>query len=240
MLDKINNKDVPYDKVPWWIDVQENQSIEVSGMTDLDAITNQILQGIGMHSYEDKMNQLIENYKKLFDVGRHEEADRYLTEYLHGQSLAGKAKIMANIMRNDVVEIVTKSFTEAKKQLDKTLINHVGQQMNSFFECHQLILGDQIFTFGNTFLFHRGNRGDAHVISVWRNQEHIYTIGGLVDATDLQVYYDRHDDVIYVCYRSNKEEMKDGELLETWYQNVTTIEEPLGDAICNDFKEIRI
>ena len=238
MMDKIENKDVPFDKVPWWIDIQEHQSIDVSNMTDMDAIVCRILQALGMQTREERMGHLIENYKSLYDAGRSDEAEAYLAEYLHGQSLAGKAQTIRNVVLQRIEGLKALCATEIRGKLDTELIDHAGHRRDAFFECHRITLDETVFTIGNSFVFHRGNRGDAHVINIWRDDELIYTAGGLIDANDTQAYYDRSDDIIYICFSSAEEEIVEGEVEETFFTTTIAVEDPKGDAVCTMFKEV--
>jgi len=237
MLDEIANRDVPFEKVPWWIDVQEHQSIAAAGVTDLDTVVNKILEAIGMQSHEEKMSLLIRNYKALYDEGRHEAAERYLAEYLRGNALADRARLMANIVSGNVEKVSLSEAGEAiTGRLETPLRDHTGEKVSIFVKGSRLKLGELSFTFGNSCVCHRGNRGDGHVISIWRGEENIHTIGGLVDAFNMQVYYDRMGDVIYICYCSTKEEMRGGELCEDTYWNVSILEDPTDTAVCTNLK----
>jgi hypothetical protein len=237
MMDKIENKDVPFDRVPWWIDVQENQSIDVTDTADLSVIVSRVSRAIGMETGEDRMNRLIGNYQSLYGAGRREEAEAYLAEYLHGQSLAGKAQTIRNIINHCIEGMNTACVTEVRGTLDTELIDHAGNRRSSFSECHRITLGDTVLTVGNSFVFHRGNRGDAHVLNIWRNKELMYTLGGLIDAYGMQVYYDRSDDILYICFSSAKEEVIDGEVEETFFQTTVTVESPGADAVCSVFRD---
>lgn len=239
MLDRIEKGDVPFDKVSWWIDVQENQCIDVSGLTDREEIVGKILAAIGMTSHEEKMNSLIRNYRALFDDGRQEEAEQYLAAFLHGQTLAGKAQLMANLVCGDLVGGTASPFTAWSERLDPPLIDGRGEKHTLFMDGHRLKLGDVIFTVGCHLVFHRGARGDADAIQIWRGEEHLFARGGLIEACRLQLHYDREDDILYLCYCSDTEETVDGELVETTWQSVIAIEDPLGEAICHDFPLLR-
>jgi len=41
-----------------------------------------------------------------------------------------------------------------------------------------MVVNQNVFTLGNDYVFHRGARGDARVIWLWRNDELIFVIGG--------------------------------------------------------------
>lgn len=239
MLDKIENSDVPFDKVPWWIDVQEHQSIFAAGVRDLDVVVSQIRKAIGMESHEDRMNLLIRNYKALHDEGRHGDAERYLAEYLHGNALSDRGRLLAGIVEGNVQTMVLQPVGKTVTGcLESPLRNHTGEQVSSFFECVQLTLQGHCFTFGNSFMFHRGSRGDAHVINIWRNGENICTVGGLIEASQMQVYYDTAADTVYICYCADQEEMRDGELYEQSFRNVIILEDPQDTAVCTDLRRL--
>lgn len=237
MMDSIENKSVPYDKVPWLIDIQEKQCINIVGMNDLDKISNEVLSALGIHSHEDKMNQIIKNYRLLYGSGKIEEAESYLSEYLKGKSLYGKAKCIANMFSGKIEGLsLRSSVKEIRGPLTQPLKNHQGTFVDRFHECQQVTINKVVFTFGNTFLFHRGCMGDAHIINVWKDSENIYTIGGLVEAYNLNVYYDTIDDIIYIIYTSEQENRENGINHFKDCISVVTIEDPLGNAICNSFK----
>ena len=99
-----------------------------------------------------------------------------------------------------------------------------------------LKIADTLFVAGNCCIFHRGNRGDAHVIHLWRGNERIFTIGGLVEACSMYMYYDAAEDLLYLIYMSEKESMVDGEFESTDYWSVAIIQDPNGDAVAKSFK----
>ncbi len=238
MMDKINNKEVPPARVPWWIDVQSLQSINVVGVSDLDFISKEILKAIGLETYEDIMNQIIKEYRELYDGGDHEAAERFFDEYLKGKSLAGKAQCIANACSGKIDGMTIESHIAEYTNLETPLKNHVGEYVNSFFEGIQLTVGGSVFTFGNSFIFHRGQYGDAHVINVWCNDSNITTVGGLIEARDMRAYYDSLDDIIYVVYKSEVETRNGADFDSQTYISVLTIEDPTNTAICNNFKNL--
>lgn len=237
MMDEINNKEIPHAKVPWWIDIQSKQCINIVGVQDYDIIVKEITKAIGMATYEDKMNLIIKNYKLLYDSGKREEAELYLADYLKGMSLAGKAKCIADMFSGHLKGITIPTMsTEIQSRLTHPLINHIGEPTDSFYECQQISIDNVVFTFGNSFLFHLGRGGDAHVINIWKDETNIFTIGSLVDAYNMKVYYDSLDDIIYLVYSSQQETHTNDILDSKCYISVLTIEEPLGSTICNNFK----
>jgi hypothetical protein len=149
----------------------------------------------------------------------------------------GKAKCIANIFSGKVTGLTPESFgRDIDGCLSQPLNNHVGDSVSSFFECQQFTIDSNVFTFGNSIVFHRGCRGDAHVINVWRNKENIYTIGGLIEARNTSIYYDNVDDIIYIIYTSEQEEGTGNDFESFSYISVATIEDPTGDAKCNTFR----
>lgn len=237
MMDEISNKEVPHAKVPWWIDIQSKQCINIVGVQNYDVIVKEITKAIGMETHEDKMNSIIKNYKLLYDSGKQEEAELYLADYLKGMTLAGKAKCIANMFSGHFKGItISNMATKIESALPHPLINHIGQPEDKFIECQQISLDKVMFTFGNSFIFHRGGGGgDAHVINVWKDENNIFTIGGLIEAYDMSVYYDSLDDIIYLVYSSEKEFRVNNKIESKCYISVLTIEDPVGASICNKF-----
>lgn len=234
MLDDIRDQEVPYDKVPWWIDIQDRQSIPAADVTDLDKLTQRILSALGIQSHEEKANALIARYNALFGAGQHEEAEKYLEEYLNRKSVSAKAETIGNMFRRQLLadSPMCRKFT---RRTDKPRINHVGELVDSFFESCQLEINGCLLTVGNSIVFHRGNRGDAHVINIWKDDENIHTIGRLIEARSLCVYYDPLDDLLYICWIGDLERMVAGDLETDEIVYVTAIQNPGGHPCCSNF-----
>ena len=79
---------------------------------------------------------------------------------------------------------------------------------------------------------------DAHVIWIWKNDELIHTIGGLVEATGLQVFLDSRDGILYIVYCSDEEKFEAGEYIESRVRKSIVTVEIANDVICSDFKFI--
>ena len=63
----------------------------------------------------------------------------------------------------------------------------------------------------------------------------IAIIGGLIEAGDVEVFYDQSDDYLYICYESEKEDINHEGTLQT---SVAVIENPTGEARITDFRFI--
>ena len=48
IMDAIEKREIPFDKVPWWIDIQEKQCINVIGITDAAEINEKIKEALGI------------------------------------------------------------------------------------------------------------------------------------------------------------------------------------------------
>lgn len=228
MLDKIDDNDIPVDKVSWWIDIQSHQILD--GSMEISKLVEKTSIALGIQCHEDKMNKIIEKYNELYFDSRISEAEVVLAEYLHGIALEGKVKLLSNIVRNGFQN--TKMFSIANTiegQLEKPLYSHM-KQFSSFYECKQISIKDIIFTVGNIF-FDRGSGADAHVILIWKNDDYIHSIGSIPDAYDLEVFYDSIDDILYITYFSYKAYNDIKKVL-----NITTIEYPSDTTICHDFR----
>ena len=57
LMDEIANNDVPYDKVPWWIDIQSQQCINIANNNDFGLVTTEILKAIGMQFHNACLNR---------------------------------------------------------------------------------------------------------------------------------------------------------------------------------------
>ena len=186
------------------------------------------------------MNKIIGRYNELYHSGRITDAESCLSEYLHGVSLAGKVQLFLNIVRGKLKD--TKLISPAKTiegKLKDPLLTHMNHPLDHFYECKQITINNDIFTIANDYVFHRGNRGDAHVIWIWKNEELVHTIGGLVEAFDLQVFWDSNDNVIYILYNSEKEKYEDNKYIcSDSFISITTVENPNGQVVCSDFKYV--
>lgn len=240
MLDEIKNEEVPLEKVAWWIDINEKQSINGYEYVDIPRLVEAFAVSVGIQTHEDKMNKIIDCYNELYHAGRITEAEACLAEYLHGVSLKGKVQLFLNIISGNLQNIKLVSPAETiNGKLTKPLFTHTHHPRDHFFECKQIAVHDDIFTIANDYLFHRGNRGDAHVIWIWKNDELIHTIGGLVEAYNLSVFWDSHDSTFYIVYSSEKEIFEDGKYLDSASMtSITTVEIQNDQIICSDFKFI--
>lgn len=197
------------------------------------------------------MNMLMENYLRLFSVGETEEAERYVSEYLHGKTMEEKANFFAKVVAGKLdgmaidpkyKEIYDYEFKHSPwssrmtwEEVTAEKRNHLGKLANPGSVCLLDIAGT-LFVAGNCFLFHRGGGGgDAHVVQLWRNNERIFTAGGLVEAHFMHMYYDAMEDLLYLIYASDKENRVNGEFESTGYWSVAVIQDPKGEAVAKSF-----
>ncbi|MBP3436537.1 MAG: toll/interleukin-1 receptor domain-containing protein [Clostridia bacterium] len=238
MLDRIANEDVPVDKVSWWIDINEKQCIDGFKHTSVPSLVEDFARALGIQTHEDKMNKAIEQYNELYHGGRIAEAERCLSEYLHGVSLWGKVRLLSNIVRQKMPgTTIISPARKVEEKLQKPLYTHMKEPKYQFFDCKQITIENDVYTVANEYLFHRGDRGDAHIIWIWKNDELIHTVGGLVEATDLGVYWDSQDRILYVSYTSERERVTDtyqyigSDILP----GITTVELSGEEIVCTNF-----
>ena len=215
-LDSISKAEIPDEKLFWWLDIQSKQNIIVQNYTDSELLNRAILKSIGMESFDDKMNILIKNYRDLYNQGNFDEAEAYFNEYLYGKSIKEKACVIGHTF-------------------DKRLLglSYRDEWAQNIFK--QFCIDGITFSVGHDWVFHRGAWGDACVLWLWRNQELIAIIGGLIEAGDVEVFYDQSDDYLYICYESEKEDINHEGTLQT---SVAVIENPTGEARITDFRFI--
>ena len=240
MLDQIFNEEVPVDKVSWWIDINEKQCIAGYQYTDISRLIEVVAHSLGIQTHEEKMNKIIGRYNELYHSGRISDAESCLSEYLHGISLSGKVQLFLNIVCGKFKD--TKLISPAKTiegKLKDPLLTHMHCPLDHFYECKQITINNDIFTIANGFVFHRGDKGDAHVIWIWKNEELVHTIGGLIGAFGLEVFWDSNDNVIYILYDSEKERYEDKKYIcSDILTSITTVENPNGQVVCSDFKYV--
>lgn len=240
MLDDIDDRDVPVNKMPWWIEITDRQCIAAHGSIEPYRVVEEISALLGVTVFEDKMDKIIEKYNDLYLLGRRTEAEECLAQYLHGISLKGKAKLITNMQKGAFKDIIIQSTADTiKGRLEKPLFIHTNMPKDSFYECKRIVINQDTFTLGNDYLFHRGSRGDAHVIWLWRNDEMIFVIGGLVEADGIDLFYDSYDDIIYISYISDQETMDEEKgLVVKSSLSIAAIEDPNGEAVGTDFRFI--
>lgn len=258
MLDEIKPADVPINMLDWWIDITAEQCINAYNLPFDEKLIEQIKKALGIETNEKRMNLLITNYKRLFDEGRNDEAEEYFSEYLSGKSLETKAKMFVNIVSKsmDGIELSSEygeiwdykyDKSEAKQKInaewDELCIGFkrgYGEHFTPRELCVLDVSGKR-FVLGNGFVFHRGvyGRGDAHIIQLLRNGEIIHTIGGLIEAADMHMYYDKNESLLYIAYLSDIEEGQGRDFVATTHWSASIISDPTGEAVARDFKFIK-
>lgn len=250
MVDEIRNTDVPISMLDWWIDITSEQCIPAFNRPWDEAFYNEIKKALGIETQEKKMNLLMENYLQLFSQGKTEEAEKYVSEYLFGKTLEEKALFFAKVAAGkmdglsidpryeevDVCEFKRSPWND-RMTWEEAITgkhNHLSEPVRPHTIC-LLDIDGTLFTAGNCFLFHRGHFGDAHIIHLWRGDERIYTIGHLIEARRMHMYYDSTEDLLYIIYASDKEVITAGECESTGYWSVAIIQNPTGEAIAKSF-----
>jgi len=231
MMDVVENGDVPYDKVPWWIDIQAHQSVNVVGKKEEDAI-EAITDALGITTHEEKMNQLILRYSELYETGERESAERFLNEYLHGQNLAGKAQLLANIICGGIPgSVIGTQAVEFDHTEDESVLRKIGINGKSFYECAQIEIKGETITVINEMLGANPSGPDPHVVRIWKGDELIHATPGPRNATELHATYDALDDVLFISFSSSAP--TGGSAV-----SIISVENPAGEAVCNVFRHI--
>lgn len=253
LVDEIGNSDVPIHMLDWWIDITGEQCICAFNRPWDEGFYNVIKKALGVETQEKKMNMLMDNYLRLFASGETEEAERYVSEYLLGKTMEEKANFLAKVVAGKMEgvsiapqykDIYDYQFRKSPwserttwQELTRNKCNHLGELTHPGSVC-VLDVGDSRFVSGNCCLFHRGNRGDAHIIHLWRDDERIFTVGGLIEANRMHMYYDPLEDLLYLIYASAEETMVAGECEFTYYWNVGIVQDPGGEAISQVFPKL--
>ena len=234
-LDRISEEDVPESKISWWIDIIAKQAINLFEEDDISKIIERLAKLLNVQTHEDRMNLIISKYNELYFEGLIDEADNVLKEYLHSVSAKGKAEMIANIIRGGFngTHVLSPSMNVEDiqgplKQLAKFRI--------PFCECKQISVNSDTYTIGNHMVGDRMWQGDVHYIQIWKNDELIHTIGALVEAFGLDVFWDSIDNILYIAYYSDYliKERKSQNIHKSLL-SITVVEYPNDAAICTDF-----
>ena len=212
-LDSISKAEIPDEKLFWWLDIRSKQNIIVQNYTDSELLNRAILKSIGN-----------------FD-----EAEAYFNEYLYGKSIKEKACVIGHTFDKRLLGLSYRDEWAQNTQCAIDLLRHTGNSSNKFDLFKQFCIDGITFSVGHDWVFHRGAWGDECVLWLWRNQELIAIIGGLIEAGDVEVFYDQSDDYLYICYESEKEDINHEGTLQT---SVAVIENPTGEARITDFRFI--
>ena len=238
MVDKMERSDIPDEKVLWWVDIQERQIVDIIDMS-IEKAVDKILEAAGISSHTAKMNMLIEKYRNLYDNGEKEEAERFLCEYLHGQNLAGKAQLVANLVcggvAGSVIESSAVQMTEIKDLLLKEKLGtYPPYEIEDSF---RITVKEDDFTILIREVSVPPSGATINAVQVLRGYDNIYIATNLRDAANLKTYYDSYDDVIFISVEGQgiSEERVAGT-----YINIITVENPNGDAVCNTFRDVRL
>lgn len=235
-MDKILDEDVPIEKVSWWLDIMTKQNINFYESNDVSTKIESLGDLLGIKTHEDRMSKMIASYNTLYFNGRINEANILLNDYMRNVSLNGKVEFLSNLIKGGFdgssILVSADNMNGTYKTMEQLqLRNHLNEKINCLEEMACITVNNDSFIIGINYLFHRGSKGDATVIQVWRNGELVYTIPQLVESHKLRVFWDSIDNIIYISYLSDCESKEKENLI-----SITTIEDPNGAVIFKDFK----
>lgn len=230
IVDKIEKEDIPINKLSWWIDIQENQCIDLKDRSLDDEPARIIMEGIGYTNHNLIMNSLIQQYRELYDRGEAEKAETFLNEYLHSRTIQDQIDIIAHIVLSNNYLFASNNQSNFKGEFKRPLFKRRSldekpkvYQKGSDYSYGCLRYKD--FIIGIELVCHRGTHGDATIVDVWRKNELIYTFGGLIEASDVGAYYDSLSDILFVYVFSSTDDDK------TVF-SIIAIEKPDKEALC--------
>ncbi len=233
-VDRVDEDNIPLSKLSWWLDIKENQCLDVSGV--FDKALEMILEAMGLATNEDQMNSLIKQYQELFEEGKIKEADDFLNQYLFDKSIEAKATLFADMLNNKK-KIDIDSDTKYKGIFDPPLEWRGGVEIKDTI-CHyakRIKIKEDTFTILDDYVFHRGTRGDACIAGLFRNSECIYVIGGLIESGEIGLYYDEIDNILF-AYTFSDYEVSDNDDDNESLLTVVAVNDPINEAICYKFQ----
>ena len=232
LLEKIEKEDVPINKLSWWLDINENQCIDLRSV--FNEASEKIMDAIGISDNTQVMNSLIKQYKELYEQGDVEKAEAFLNEYLHNKTMQDKMDVFAHIVLTNTCAFCNNSKEDFKEIFDKPLIRNPHSESPTIYkkgtDYSYGCLKYGSFIMGIKLVFHRGNRGDATIVDVWREDELMYTFGGLIEANVVGAYYDKMDDILFVYVHSDYEGANEDDIKP--FFTVLAIEKPYSEALC--------
>lgn len=222
LVDDIQKNEIPNSLLSWWIDISHKQTLPLYRYNTPEERMEQFKRMLKIHSFEERTGTIMERYAELVRQGEITYAEQLLKAVLHGKELETKAKIMSRLFSDGYASIKTTYLAETMEK--RTLATEM------------CTIGRDTFRAECRTVFRRIGAGDADVIDVFRSGECIYTIGGLVDATNGELFYDEKEDLLYIVYSSYPNVHIDHEFADTAYLSICIVEDPCGEAVCHDYR----
>ena len=163
-------------------------------------------------------------YNQLMKNNRQDQANELLFSLLHEKELETKAIL--------IKKMFYQGYAEGKLLLPK-------DESGTGSLSRRRIGEHEIKALART-VFHRVGAGDADVIDIIRDDICIYTIPGLVDASDGGILYDEREDLLYILYYSYPNVKLDHPDSNLRLYSVCAVEDPCGLAVCHDFRNPRL
>ena len=160
----------------------------------------------------------------MLAIGDSDRAQAILQSVLHEQMIETKARLVAKLFDSGYAGVKAVKIDDAFKTLAQWRL---------------CAIDDMSFRAPCRTVFHRIGAGDADVIDVFRNDERIFTIGGLVDACDGALLYDKNDDLLFVVYYSYPNVPDHSDEASNRYLSVCAIKYPATQAVCRDYRHPR-
>ena len=220
-IEDISKGDIPNAYLGWWINVTQNQSLIVSQYPSEERLMGEFARMLRISNPQERISTTMEQYRHLLSIGDSDKAQAILRSVLHEQMIETKAHIVANLFGNGYAGVKAVNTGDAFKTLTQLKLCEIGGM--SFRAPYRTV-------------FHRIGAGDADVIDVFRNDERVFTIGGLVDAYDGALLYDKNDDLLFVLYYSCPNVPNHSEEANDRYLSVCVIEQPATQAVCRDYR----
>lgn len=220
-LDDIEKDNIPNSYLGWWISVKQRQSLVVSEYKDRHRLMEEFSRMLKVGSPEERVTTAMAQYQVLQRSNRGDEAERLFASVLHEQLLKSKAELL--------LKLLSEGYAGLKAS------DHAASE-EAAFNRHTFLLGDHSFKASSRTVFHRVGAGDADVIDVFRDDELLFTIFGLVDAYDGVFLYDEGDDLLFILYSSYPNVPSIHEASDHCLMSVCVVERPCADAVCRDYR----
>ena len=219
LIDQIQKEQIPNSKLGWWIQLGQNRQLDYTAYHDKSRFYHEITKMLNISNSGARLDALLREYQTFLQKGEIQKAGDLMKIILHGKELETKAGLVTRLFETGYAGI-----------------SHQSVKNNQLISCRELRIGDMQFQALYRNVFHRVGFGDADVIDLFRNGEKLYTIGGLVDAYDGYLMYDREEDLLYILYLSCPNVGNEHPLACAEYMSVCIMEAPCEAAVCHDFR----
>lgn len=175
-LDEITRADVPNRYLSFYIDVDNMQTINAAGYSDLHALATKIVSDLGYSLDPERvMNQLREKYESLDDDRKMQLMGTYFEMWAERREISVRAKMLLSLYERGAL---------SDKGVEKG--SKIGVGLEIYYA--------KTHTAFHTPLY------DAEVLNIYRGQERVFSVGGEFEPYAELMYHDPAANMLFIIY----------------------------------------